>query len=98
VTFTNETSLGWQEALFAAPVAIAANTTYVASYHAPSGRHAIDGSYFSSSGATSGPLTALRSGVDGANGVYRYRASVAFPNQSYNASNYWVDVVFCATP
>src|SRR5262245_53585795 len=33
VTFTNETASGWQTVTFASPVAIAANTTYVASYH-----------------------------------------------------------------
>jgi hypothetical protein len=26
--------------------------------------------------------------------VYRYGASIAFPNQTYQASNYWVDVAF----
>ena len=31
-TFTNETASGWQQVSFATPVAIAANTTYVASY------------------------------------------------------------------
>src|SRR5262249_17349903 len=38
-TFVNETASGWQQILFAAPVAIAANTTYIASYHAPSGHY-----------------------------------------------------------
>ena len=32
-TFTNETASGWQQANFATPVAITANTVYVASYH-----------------------------------------------------------------
>ena len=32
-TFVNEGASGWQEVRFGAPVAIAANTTYVASYH-----------------------------------------------------------------
>jgi hypothetical protein len=43
---------------------------------------------------TNGPLTALANGTDGANGVFRYTTTGAFPNQTYNASNYWVDVVF----
>jgi len=33
----NETASGWQQVLFGAPVAVTAGTTYVASYHAPSG-------------------------------------------------------------
>jgi hypothetical protein len=97
-TFTNETASGWQQVSFATPVAISADTTYVASYHAPVGRYAVNSSYFAASGATNGPLTALRSGVDGANGVYRYGSNVVFPNQTYSASNYWVDVLFSTTP
>ncbi len=33
VTFTGETASGWQQATFANPIAITANTTYVVSYH-----------------------------------------------------------------
>ena len=40
------------------------------------------------------PLHALTNGVSGGNGVYAYGASSAFPNQTWNAANYWVDVVF----
>ena len=43
---------------------------------------------------TNGPLTALASGSSGGNGVYAYGSSSAFPTNSFNASNYWVDVVF----
>ncbi|HKA28556.1 MAG TPA: DUF4082 domain-containing protein, partial [Candidatus Binatia bacterium] len=35
VTFTGETASGWQQMNFATPVAIQANTVYVASYFAP---------------------------------------------------------------
>ena len=38
-TVTNESTSGWQQASFDAPVAIAANTTYIASYTAPNGRY-----------------------------------------------------------
>ena len=41
-TFTGETSSGWQQVSFASPVAISANTTYVASYYAPQGHYAAD--------------------------------------------------------
>jgi hypothetical protein len=93
-TFANETATGWQQVNFASPVAIAANTTYVASYHAPVGHYAEDDNYFVTSGADSAPLHALANGVDGPNGVYVYGASVAFPTNTYNSANYWVDVVF----
>ena len=36
-------------------------------------------------------------GTVGGNGVYGYGAS-AFPTQTFNATNYWVDVVFDSTP
>ena len=93
-TFTNEAASGWQQVTFASPVAITANTTYVASYHTNVGRYASDNNYFASAGVTRGPLTALANGVDGGNGVYRYGATSAFPNQTWQSNNYWVDVVF----
>src|SRR5262249_48841988 len=37
---------------------------------------------------------ALANGVSGPNGLYRYAAASAFPNQSFNSANYWVDVRF----
>ena len=38
-TFTGETASGWQQVNFSSPVAIAANTTYVAAYLAPNGHY-----------------------------------------------------------
>ncbi|WP_018612191.1 DUF4082 domain-containing protein [Segetibacter koreensis] len=92
-TFSNETSSGWQEVRFATPVAITANTTYIASYFSTSGGYASTDNYFASSNVTSGSLTALQSGIDGGNGVYKLGAS-GFPSSSFNSSSYWVDVLF----
>jgi chitodextrinase len=93
VTFSNETASGWQEALFATPISINANTTYVASYLAPNGRYAGDNGYFSAP-VNSGTLHAPASG----NGVYRYTTNTAgaFPSSTWQSSNYWVDVIFKA--
>ena len=44
------------------------------------------------------PLHALQNGVSGPNGVYAYGAASAFPSQTFNSSNYWVDVVFSSGP
>src|SRR5262249_8190911 len=41
-TFAGETASGWQQVSFPAPVAIAANTVYVASYHATAGHYSDD--------------------------------------------------------
>jgi hypothetical protein len=79
---------------FASPVAVSPGQTYVASYFAPNGGYAFDRDFFATSGVDSGPLHALANGVAGGNGVYRYGASSSFPDQSWAASNYWVDVVF----
>ncbi|WP_246357383.1 DUF4082 domain-containing protein [Pyxidicoccus fallax] len=95
-TFTNETATGWQTVRFATPVSISANTTYVASYLAPRGRYSATSNAFANQGTTNGPLTALASGVDGANGVYLY-GSGGFPTQSYQSTNYFVDVLFTST-
>ncbi len=94
VTFSGETASGWQEALFGAPIAITADTTYIASYHAPVGRYAFDGGYFAAGGVDNPPLRALGNGEDGPNGVYNYGPAGIFPATTFNASNYWVDALF----
>ena len=96
VTFTGETGSGWQQMLFSSPVAITANTVYVASYHADAGHYSADVNYFATTGVDNPPLHALADGVSGGNGVFAYGTSSAFPTQTWNAANYWVDVVFNA--
>ena len=94
-TFTNETSTGWQEVLFAAPVAITANTIYVASYFAPVGRYAKNDNYFASGAYSNNySLQALAHSSGQPNGVYVYTPTGGFPNQNFGSPNYWVDVVF----
>jgi len=93
-TFTGETKSGWQTAQFSKPVSIAANVTYVISYHAPKGHYAENTSYFVASGHTTQKLTALKSS-GGNNGVYKYTAAQsAYPDVSSTSRNYWVDVLF----
>jgi hypothetical protein len=89
VTFTNETASGWQQANFSSPVTVKAGATYIVSYYAPNGGYAATGGYFANGPIDTGTITAL-------NGVYSY-GSDGFPNQSYNNTNYWVDVAFSAT-
>ncbi len=92
-TFGGETATGWQSLSFSSPVPVSAGATYVASYYAPVGRYAADQAFFGSA-TSSGPLTALADGTDGANGVYRYGAGGGFPTSTFKATNYWVDLVF----
>ncbi|MGD9721386.1 MAG: TIGR03790 family protein [Pirellulales bacterium] len=90
--FTNETTSGWQQVDFASPVAITSGTTYVASYHTNTGHYARNTSYFTAP-YSSGPIQVPTNG-----GVYRYGVTSGMPTNSFQASNYWVDVVLSTTP
>jgi hypothetical protein len=94
-TFTNTAASGWQTVTLTTPVTIAANTTYVASYHT-TGAYVATDSYFTAA-VTSSPLTAPSTSTAGGNGVYAYggtNTAGLFPTNTFNASNYWADVVF----
>ncbi len=95
-TFTNETASGWQQVNFSQPVAISANTTYVAAYFAPLGHYSDSAAAFASSGVSNPPLQAVANSSS-ANGVYAYGNSANFPSSSFNSTNYWVDVDFQPT-
>ena len=85
---------GWIRVDFPRPLALRANQVYVASYFAPRGGYPADVGYFARAGVRSGPLEAFADDATGHNGVYRYGDAGGFPDQSYESSNYWVDVVF----
>jgi len=91
VTFANETASGWQQATFSQPVAITAGTVYVVSYHTTVGFYSVNSGYFATA-VDNAPLHGVANGTS-SNGVYAY-GGTQFPTASYNASNYWVDVVF----
>ena len=83
-----ETGSGWQQVDLGTPVAIRAGQEYVVSYRTD--RYRASERYFTRK-VTAGPLSTV-----GTAGVYRYGAG-GFPEQTYQASNYWVDVVFRPT-
>src|SRR5262249_56273067 len=76
-TFTNETASGWQQVNFSSPVAVAAGTTYVASYHTNVGQYAVNKNYFATA-YTSGPLQVPANG-----GGYAYPPPRSFPPPSH---------------
>jgi len=96
-TFANETPSGWQQANFPAPVPITANTVYVGSYQTSVGHLSMDQGYFARFGVDNSPLHALADVSGSANSVYAFSGSPTFPADTYNASNFWVDVVFSFT-
>ena len=85
-TFATETASGWQTQQLASPVSLAPGAVYYVSVNA--------NAYF---GDTPGGLQTqviagpLRSVADGANGVYGSAAG-QFPTQSFNSTNYYVDL------
>ena len=86
---SNESAAGWQEASFGSPVAISANTTYIASYLAPNGKYsATSGGLSASIDRT--PLVSLAGG-----GRYTYGSGAPL---SASSANYWVDPIFSAAP
>jgi uncharacterized repeat protein (TIGR01451 family) len=95
-TFTNETASGWQQVSFSSPVAIAANTVYVAAYFSSAG-FAYDAGAFTNSGVDNAPLHALQTAVSGGSGVYAYGTAATYPSNSGGGANYWADVVFSAS-
>ncbi len=97
MTFTDETTSGWQAAYFDSPLTIQAGRTYIASYTTPTGYYGFEANYFTSSGHTSGPLTAPQSTPEARNGIFSETPG-QFPASSYNNSNYFVDVTFQSGP
>ncbi len=88
-TFTSETAAGWQQVLFASPVPITAESTYVASYFSARGGYAytVDNLW---TGTDAAPLHVEASGVGKGSGVL-------FPVSTWHNTNYWVDVLFTGT-
>jgi hypothetical protein len=91
-TFSGESATGWQTLTFSSGVAVVAGTTYVASYTAPSGHYSADSEFFVYAPYNASPLSAPRSYDAGGNGVYGLPGH--FPASSYQATNYYVDVLF----
>ncbi|EPX85726.1 DUF4082 domain-containing protein [Salipiger mucosus] len=83
---------GWQTALLAAPVAIDADTLYVASYGTTQ-NYAFTVDFFGTAWTGSEGILSAPAASAG-NGVFSSGATGIFPEYSFNAANYWVDVIF----
>lgn len=84
-TVTNETSTGWQSATLSSPIAAGAGVTYTAAVYMPIGHYAV-------TDPSSWPVK--RTNLTGLVGTYSYGTGVRFPAQTYQKSNYFVDVSF----
>ncbi|MEM7677003.1 MAG: DUF4082 domain-containing protein, partial [Myxococcota bacterium] len=82
---------GWQTATFAEPVAVNAQITYIAAYHAPGGCFPSSLGSFQQDLVVPG-LTIPSSSSAGGNGVFTYSAIPVFPSNAAPNTNYWIDV------
>ncbi len=88
VTFTSGPGQsGWQVATLSSPITLQAGATYVVSYQTAD-NYLATGNFFDST--VTAPFGVL-STPSGPNGVYA--GGGQFPWQTYDAANYWVDVV-----
>ncbi|MFC9560133.1 DUF4082 domain-containing protein [Agromyces sp. NPDC056965] len=91
-TFTGESAEGWQVLRFATPVEVSAGTTYTASYWAPNGHYAAVPHAFTASGLERDPF--LLAGGLGSQPAGVFGIQGWMPAESWDASNYYVDVLF----
>ncbi len=102
--FTFQNTIGWQEVVLSSPVAVSANTWYIAAVyfgHAQ-GHAAFTTNYFATEQHPSGTPFTLAHGAgapnyDIGNGRYAYDngSGPAYPqNASASKVNYWVDITF----
>lgn len=89
VTFTNETATGWQTAPLSVPVALEPGQDYVVSYLAPNGNYPYTAAFFAEPWIN-GDLTA----PGPRNGLYQYGSGGSVPANSWNSTNYFVDIFF----
>ena len=81
---------GWQYGELDTPIAVAAGTSYVASYGTEQ-NYVISSNFFATDHSSDDFI--LNAPAAG-NGVFNASGTGFFPTQSFNASNYWVDVAF----
>lgn len=87
VTFTGESSSGWQEQALSTPVNISAESFYRASVNS------INGAWFTTNGFNSDIRNLNLIAPVGA-GIYASAGVGNFPNTVFNNSNYFRDIVF----
>ena len=103
VTFSGETSSGWQEQAFASAIPVASGTQYCIGYHSPTGFFSRNANYFGAAAFTNGQITGLQSAsvTPGVSGNGRYRedtaASTALLDSAFNHTAYFADVEFTDT-
>ncbi|MFC0247610.1 DUF4082 domain-containing protein [Citricoccus parietis] len=88
VAFPAGTAPGWYTAFLDAPVHLTAGSTFTVSRHAP------DGGYAHTSGDFAQPRTVGALTLAGDNGLFRYGDGSASPNETWDSTNYFVDLLY----
>lgn len=88
----------WNTVNATVPVNITAGQRYVTAVFTPNGRYVFTNNFFSASGVTNGNLTAPQDDAvtPARNGKFVQNAAPAYPTNSFNATCYFVDVLFTA--
>ena len=94
VLFPADDSAGWKTATLSSPVAISPNTYYMVTYYNQNGSYYATSHYFDNDYHAT-PLHAP--GINTLSNGSFTAGSADFPTNTFNATNYWVDVVFEAT-
>lgn len=91
---------GWAEVPLGAPVVCSPGTVYTAARHS-AGRYVASPNEFTSAGISGNGVNLLQDGTDPnppglgsmRNGVFTEGAALAYPNSTFNAADYFVDIV-----
>ena len=86
---TSTTDTGWIEVAIT-PVSVTASTSYVASYYAANGQYAVTRYIFENDAVSNAYLSAPG---NAGNGVYVYGVGGGFPTNTFQSTDYGVDVV-----
>lgn len=81
------------------PVPIVSGQRYVTAVFTPDGRYVLTGGFFSASGLTNGNLTAPQddNATPAHNGKFIQAGTPMYPNNHFNSTSYFVDVLFTAS-
>ena len=93
----SDASLNARVDALSTPLTLVPGEKYIVSYLAPQGHYSYTSRYFQTA-KTTGPLTAPAAGTGAAgNGLFAYGPNGGFPQATYGATNYFVDVSFTPT-
>lgn len=95
-TVGTETADAWNDVQLTTPIAVTAGTVYTAGYHTDTAHYSFD-SHFFDADVTSGQLIGPSSASVSGNGLFGYGVAGTFPTDSFNNSNYGIDVFFTDT-